>query len=51
MHNNPYVKDFPIFSDTHLIYLDSAATSQKPLSVIDAMRDYYLHSNANPHRG
>lgn len=34
-----------------LIYLDSAATSQKPLTVLKAMQDYYLASNANIHRG
>ncbi|MDY0288134.1 MAG: SufS family cysteine desulfurase [Sphaerochaeta sp.] len=51
MANNPYSKDFPIFNDTNLVYLDSAATSQKPSRVIEAMRDYYLHTNANPHRG
>lgn len=55
MSNNPYRKDFPILQDSindhPLIYLDNAATTQKPLSVIDAVRDYYLHENANPHRG
>jgi cysteine desulfurase/selenocysteine lyase len=34
-----------------LVYLDSTATSQKPLAVIDAMNDYYRRSNANIHRG
>jgi len=34
-----------------LHYLDSAATSQKPRAVLDAMMDYYTHDNANPHRG
>jgi len=47
--------DFPIMSreieGRPLIYLDSAATSQKPAAVIDAMDDYYRHSNANVHRG
>ena len=48
--------DFPIFnrkihSDKALIYLDSAATSQKPLQVIQAMDDFYRGSNANIHRG
>jgi cysteine desulfurase / selenocysteine lyase len=33
------------------VYLDNAATSQKPRAVIDAMRDFYEHSNANVHRG
>ena len=49
-------KDFPIFEklirgDHRLVYLDSAATSQKPLSVLDAERDFYLHHNAAVHRG
>jgi cysteine desulfurase/selenocysteine lyase len=48
--------DFPIFQrkihgDKDLIYLDSAATSQKPYMVIQAMNDYYSHGNANIHRG
>ncbi len=34
-----------------LVYLDSAATAQKPQPVLDAVRDYYNHDNANPHRG
>jgi cysteine desulfurase/selenocysteine lyase len=34
-----------------LIYLDNAATSQKPLAVINAVRNYYEHDNANVHRG
>jgi len=34
-----------------LAYLDNAATTQKPLAVIDAVRDFYLHDNANVHRG
>lgn len=48
-------QDFPILQETvnghPLIYLDSAATSQKPKVVIDAISDYYLHANANVHRG
>jgi cysteine desulfurase/selenocysteine lyase len=47
--------DFPIMAreieGRPLIYLDSAATSQKPAAVIDAMDHYYRHSNANVHRG
>ena len=34
-----------------LVYLDNAATSQKPLQVINALRDYYQQYNANVHRG
>lgn len=47
--------DFPIMSrrinNKPLIYLDSAATSQKPAVVINVMDDYYRRYNANPHRG
>ena len=47
--------DFPILSrtvyDRPLIYLDNAATTQKPLCVLDAMREEYLNVNANVHRG
>lgn len=48
-------QDFPILSEqAHghpLIYFDNAATSQKPRRVIDALRNYYEHDNANVHRG
>lgn len=48
-------KDFPILEtrvhDKPLVYLDNAATTQKPLTVIEAERDYYHHYNANIHRG
>jgi len=44
--------DFPLLAtQPDLHYLDSAATSQKPRVVLDAMMDYYTHDNANPHRG
>ena len=44
--------DFPLLAaNPRLHYLDSAATSQKPSIVLDAMRDFYETSNANPHRG
>lgn len=47
--------DFPILGEmVHghpLVYLDNAASSQKPLQVLDRVREYYLHENANVHRG
>jgi cysteine desulfurase / selenocysteine lyase len=44
--------DFPILvRNPDLHYLDSAATSQKPQVVLDALREFYETSNANPHRG
>lgn len=52
---NAIRKDFPILSttvyDRPLVYLDNAATTQKPLCVLDAMRHEYLNANANVHRG
>ena len=56
MYNIQKVRDdFPILSrtvyDRPLVYLDNAATTQKPLCVLDAMRDEYLNVNANVHRG
>lgn len=48
-------EDFPILDQKMngepLVYLDSAATTQKPKQVIDAINNYYLHDNANVHRG
>ena len=48
-------EDFPILArevyGKPLVYLDNAATTQKPLCVLDAMRDEYLNVNANVHRG
>lgn len=48
-------EDFPILArkvyDKPLVYLDNAATTQKPLCVLDAMREEYLNVNANVHRG
>lgn len=47
--------DFPILNQTigkyPLVYFDNAATTQKPLSVIQTIQDYYLEYNANIHRG
>ncbi|MGH1646445.1 cysteine desulfurase [Enterococcus gilvus] len=48
-------KDFPILfqevNDEPLVYLDNAATTQKPTQVLDVLRHYYEHDNANVHRG
>lgn len=48
-------EDFPILNEKvygkTLVYLDNAATTQKPQAVIDALSDYYLHINSNIHRG
>ena len=46
-----YKKDFPIFNNRNIAYLDSGATTQKPQYVIDAIDEFYEHNNANPHRG
>ena len=52
---NKVREDFPILSRTiygkPLVYLDNGATTQKPLCVLDAMREEYLNVNANVHRG
>lgn len=52
---NAIREDFPILCErAHghpLIYFDNAATSQKPRAVLDALRNYYEHENANVHRG
>src|SRR5215472_2234540 len=48
-------RDFPILSQTvhgkPLVYLDNAATTQKPLAVIEAVEHYYRRDNSNIHRG
>lgn len=46
-----YKKDFPIFKNRDIVYLDSAATTQKPKYVIDKVNEFYETLNANPHRG
>ena len=46
-----FKRDFPIFKNQKLVYLDSAATSQKPQIVLDAMQDYYKQYNSNVRRG
>ncbi len=49
MTNYEIRKDFPILKD--ITYLDSGATTQKPIQVIDAITNYYKNDNANIHRG
>ncbi|GGA42520.1 cysteine desulfurase SufS [Kroppenstedtia guangzhouensis] len=52
---NRYAKDFPILNQVvnghPLVYLDSSATSQKPIQVIEAVEEYYKKDNSNVHRG
>lgn len=52
---NPYLDDFPVLKEQmngkRLVYLDNAATTQKPVQVIQAVDEYYRRFNANPHRG
>ena len=51
MDVNEIRKDFPIFKNRDIAYLDSGATTQKPQYVIDKVSEYYETCNANPHRG
>ena len=55
MNINEIRSQFPVLDqqvyDKPLVYLDNAATTQKPLCVIERERDYYLHENCNIHRG
>lgn len=44
-------KDFPILQNRDIAYLDSGATTQKPIQVINAVEEFYEKYNANPHRG
>lgn len=46
-----YRKDFPLLMQNKIIYIDNAATSQRPQCVIDAEGDFYKNYNANPLRG
>ena len=50
---NPYIikKDFPVLDDQTLVYLDTAASSLKPLVVLDAMDEYYKKYGVNVNRG
>ena len=53
--SNPYLVDFPLatqqMNGKRLVYLDNAATTQKPFAVLREMEAYYRDGNANPHRG
>ena len=46
-----FKRDFPLLMQNNIAYLDSAATTQKPMQVINAISEYYKNANANPHRG
>ena len=48
---NEFKKDFPLLMNRAITYLDSGATTQKPIQVINAIDEYYKNYNANPHRG
>ena len=51
-HNFDDIKtEFPIFNDTKLVFLDSAASAQKPNAVINSINDVYSNHYANIHRG
>ena len=51
MNTEEIKKDFPILEDREIAYLDSGATTQKPIQVIKAVKEFYEKYNANPHRG
>ncbi|MCR5583035.1 MAG: SufS family cysteine desulfurase [Eggerthellaceae bacterium] len=52
IQESPYKADFPLLAkNPDLVFLDSAATAQRPASVLDAQRDFYETMNANPLRG
>lgn len=48
---NDYRKDFPLLSGSNIAYLDNAATAQRPLAVLDAVKSFYEKKNTNPLRG
>lgn len=48
---NGFKKDFPILQNREITYLDSGATTQKPIQVINTIQEFYQNQNANPHRG
>ena len=51
MSKSVYRADFPLLDSSDVIYMDNAATSQRPQVVLDAMNEFYKHHNANPLRG
>ncbi|MGY3750841.1 cysteine desulfurase [Vagococcus acidifermentans] len=55
INSEQFRKDFPILfqevNDEPLVYLDNAATAQKPVQVLEVLKHYYEHDNANVHRG
>lgn len=51
LDNYKIKEDFPILNNSNITYLDSGATTQKPIQVLNAVSEYYKNSNANPHRG
>ena len=51
MSKSVYRADFPLLDSIDVIYMDNAATSQRPQAVLDAMNEFYKHHNANPLRG
>ena len=48
---NELKQDFPLLKNKDIAYLDSGATTQKPIQVINAVKEFYEKYNANPHRG
>ena len=44
-------QDFPLLQNKNIVYLDSGATTQKPIQVIEKIKEFYENYNANPHRG
>lgn len=51
MSKSVYRADFPLLDSSDVIYMDNAATSQRPQAVLDVMNEFYKHHNANPLRG
>ena len=51
MNTEQIKKDFPLLENENITYLDSGATTQKPMQVIKAVEEFYQKYNANPHRG